>query len=71
MSTFQGFNITGVDRNKYPVITDDQIDKKKIYLALEPIDGCVDVEAQKVWADSFRCMFENWKLCNYPQKLDS
>ena len=61
MSTFQGFNITKIDRNKSPVIMDDQIDYKRIYLALEPIDGCADVEAQKVWKHSFLYMVKSWK----------
>ena len=61
MSTFQGFNIMGIDRNKSPVILDDKIDYHKIYLALEPIDGCADVEAQKVWKNSFLHMVENWR----------
>ena len=58
MATFQGFNIIGVDRNKYPVIMDDQILYDRIYLILKPIDGCADVEAQKVWKHSFRYMVE-------------
>ena len=61
MSTFQGFNITGVDLNKYPVIMGDQILYNKIYLVLEPIDSCTDVEAQKVWGHTFRWMVENWE----------
>ena len=61
MATFQGFNIIGVDRNKYPVIMDDQILYDRIYLILKPIDGCADVEAQKVWKHSFRYMVEDWE----------
>ena len=61
MSTFQGFNITGVDRNKYPVFENDQILYNKIYLILEPIGGCANVEAQKVWEDTFRYMVERWE----------
>ena len=61
MFTFQGFNITGIDRDKYPVFEKDQILYDKIYLILEPVEGCADVEAQKVWGDAFCYMVESWE----------
>ena len=60
MSTFQGFDVTGIDRNKYPVFTDDQILYNEIYLILKPIGDCANVENQKVWGHSFCWMVQNW-----------
>ena len=68
MSTFKGFNVTGIDPNQYPIFTDDQIRYDKIYLILKPIDGYADVEAQKVWEHTFRCIVGNWK--QFPEFSD-
>ena len=68
MSTFQGFKIAEIDRNKSPDFTSEDIYFKRLYFVLEPIDGCADVERQKVWGFSFRWMVKNWK--RYPELND-
>ena len=50
MSTFQGFKVTGIDPNQYPVFTDDNDMRHDLfYLTLKPIDADADDESQKLW----------------------
>ena len=47
MSTFQGFNLTGIDPNQYPVFTDDNDMRHDLfYLTLEPIGADADYEKE-------------------------
>ena len=61
MSTFQGFNITGIDRNKSPVILDDRICFTQFYLVLDPIDAAPSPEDSTLWEYCFRDVLDNWK----------
>ena len=64
MSTFKGFNVTGIDPNQYPVFTDDNDMRHDLfYLTLEPIEPVgaeVDYEYQRLWDYCFRHEVENW-----------
>jgi hypothetical protein len=53
MSTFQGFKITGIDRNKSPVILDDKVCFGQFYLVLEPIDAAPITEDLTLWGYYF------------------
>ena len=62
MSTFQGFNITGIDPKKYPVIRADKtVVDDQFYLILEPVDGESNSEDQILWNHCFRQVVENLK----------
>ena len=65
MSTFQGFNITGIDRDRSPVFKDGKILYNQIHFVLEPIDAPPRVEDFIVWKFSFRSAIEDWE--NYPE----
>ena len=61
MSTFKGFNVTGIDPNQYPVFTDDNDMRYDLfYLTLEPIGADADYENQRLWDYCFRYEVENW-----------
>ena len=58
MSQFQGYNITGIDRDLYPVVRDDtttgpEVDYDIFYLDLEPIGERPDWDSQLIWGASF------------------
>ena len=62
MSTFKGFNITGIDPNKYPVITANKnVVETQFYLILEPVDGDANSEDQILWNHCFRQVVKRWK----------
>ena len=61
MSTFQGFNITRIDRNKSPVILEDQVCFSQFYLILEPINAAPSTEDQTLWGYYFRDIADNWE----------
>ena len=65
MSTFQGFKVTAIDSNKYPVLSDDRILYDEFYLILRPIGGNTDIESENLWDDSFRWVLKNWE--NYEE----
>ena len=61
MSTFKGFNVTGIDPNQYPVFTDDNDMRYDLfYLTLESIGANPDYENQRLWDYCFRHEIENW-----------
>lgn len=61
MSTFQGFNLTGIDPNQYPVFTDNNDMRHDLfYLTLEPIGAAADSENRRLWDYCFRGEIENW-----------
>ena len=61
MSTFKGFNVTGIDPNQYPVFTDDNdMLPDLFYLTLEPIGADADHENRRLWDCCFRYEIENW-----------
>lgn len=61
MSTFTGFNVTGIDPNQYPVFTDDNDMRYDLfYLTLEPIGADPDDENRRLWDYCFRHEVENW-----------
>ena len=73
MSTFQGFKITGIDSNKYPVITPDKnVISNQFYLILEPVGEDANANDRILWKHCFRKEFENWQdyedLKNYQQE---
>lgn len=73
MSTFQGFNITGIDRNKSPVILDDRVDFAQFYLVLEPIDAAPSTEDLTLWGYYFHDIADNWEdyqeFAHYKQRV--
>ena len=59
MSQFQGYNITGIDRDLYPVTRDDttkgpEVDYETFFLDLEPIGERPDFNSQLIWAAGFQ-----------------
>ena len=61
MSTFKGFNVTGIDPNQYPVFThDNDMRYDLFYLTLEPIGVDPDYESRRLWDYCFRHEVENW-----------
>ena len=61
MSTFEGFNVTGIDPNQYPVFTDDNDMRFDLfYLTLEPIGADANCENQRLWDYCFRHEVKNW-----------
>ena len=61
MSTFQGFNVTGIDPNQYPVFTDDNDMRYDLfYLTLEPIGAEANCENQRLWDYCFRYEIKTW-----------
>ena len=61
MSTFQGFKITGIDRNKSPVILDDKVCFGQFYLVLEPIDAAPITEDLTLWGYYFHDIVRDWE----------
>ena len=60
MSTFKGFNVTGIDPNQYPVFTDDnEMRYDLFYLTLEPIGADADHENRRLWDYCFHTVIEN------------
>ena len=60
MSTFQGFKVTGIDPDQYPVFTDDNDMRYDLfYLTLEPIGTDADHENRRLWDYCFREAIEN------------
>ena len=61
MSTFKGFNVTGIDPNQYPVFTDDNDMRYDLfYLTLEPIGADANCENQRLWDYCFRHEVKDW-----------
>ena len=65
MSTFQGFNITGIDRNKSPVILDDRVNFGQFSLVLEPFEAAPSTEDLTLWGYYFIDIVDNWE--NYQE----
>ena len=65
MSTFQGFNVTGVDRNKSPVIWGDKPYLKQFSVVLEPTDAAPSTEDLTLWRYYFIDIADNWE--NYSE----
>lgn len=61
MSTFQGFYITKIDRNKSPVILEGQVCFSQFNLVLEPINAAPNTEDQTLWGYYFRDIADNWE----------
>ncbi|MYE89938.1 hypothetical protein F4X33_13175 [Candidatus Poribacteria bacterium] len=69
MSAFQGFNVTGIDPNKYPVFTDDNDMRYDLfYLTLEPVGADADYENQRLWDYCFRYEVENWNTMGWAHR---
>ena len=72
MSTFKGFNVAGIDPNKYPVFTDDNDMRYDLfYLNLEPIGADADCENQRLWDYCFRGEVENWNNMEWEHRDSS
>ena len=72
MSTFKGFNVTGIDPNQYPVFTDDNDMRYDLfYLTLEPIGADPDCENQRLWDYCFRGEVENWNNLEWEHRNSS
>ena len=59
MSNFVGFKVAGIDRNRFPGLTINDMTFRRLYFLLEPIDGHADAEAQIVWKASFLWAVKN------------
>ena len=61
MSIFQGFKVTGIDPNQYPVFTDDNDMRENLfYLTLEPVGtDDADHENRRLWDYCFRGVIEH------------
>ena len=69
MSTFKGFNVTGIDPDKYPVFTDDNdIRYDLFYLTLEPVGADADHENQRLWDYCFRYEVKNWNTIKWSDR---
>ena len=61
MSTFQGFNVIGIDPNQYPVFTDDNDMRHDLfYLTLKSIGADADSENRRLWDYCFRHEIKRW-----------